>query len=521
MIPLDHYQIVALTTAIITFLIGVFVLAYGRNQKICQIFGIYTLTLTVWSSFWFIMDHSKTGSGNLFWGRMDQYPISMIPPLFLHFIQHLLRIENEKKQIYLRRVSYFIGFSFFPFFFTKAFIPSTSTKVGFRFYIDAGPIHKAFMILFVAQILIAHWLMIKTYRKENGIKKTHLGYILTAYLLAYPCGMTAFFPIYGYPMPRFALYAIPIAHTLIAYAIVKHHLLEINLLLKRVGLIALIYIALISLLLPIGWFAYTWLTTSRWGFPLGIFSCSTVLSFGPFLYAYLIRKSAFFQERVVSGVTHEFKSPLAAIQSASSILMDQVSKNEPLDEARGKIADYVLMIQNNSQRLDKFIQNLLEVSKIEQTKPTLKIEETDLKEICKKTLEFYKPLTKQKNLTLQFVANGVRPVNCDPEKMQLVVSNLLSNAIKFTEQGSIELQIEQTSKETTLSVRDTGVGIPGGDLHRIFEKFYQGKNGNGTKGTGLGLSIVKGWVEAHRGRVWVESEGIGKGTHVVIAMPRS
>lgn len=179
------------------------------------------------------------------------------------------------------------------------------------------------------------------------------------------------------------------------------------------------------------------------------------------------------------------------------------------------------MIQNNSQRLERFIQELLEVAKIEQAQTQLKMEETDIKELCGKTVELYKPLAEQKGIELTFLANGVSPISCDPEKVQMVVSNLLSNAIKFTEKGQVEVSIDQSKEETRVTVKDTGIGIPSQDLPHVFDKFYQGRNGNGAKGTGLGLSIVKGWVEAHGGRVWVKSKGRGAGTTFTLCLPRS
>ena len=249
---------------------------------------------------------------------------------------------------------------------------------------------------------------------------------------------------------------------------------------------------------------------------------SSVLSVGPFLYAYLIRKSSYFQERVVSGVTHEFKSPLASIQCATEVLrgeIEKISQGKPFGSAQGKIADYLLMIQNNSERLERFIQNLLQVSKIEQGQPELKLEETNLNDICQKAVQLYKLIAEQKNIQLEFAPDGSELVRCDAEKIQMVISNLLSNAVKFTTHGKIRLKVEPKNKETRVSIEDTGVGISTEDLPYVFDKFYQGKNVNGAKGTGLGLSIVKGWVEAHGGRVWVESEGMNRGTRISFTLP--
>ena len=240
----------------------------------------------------------------------------------------------------------------------------------------------------------------------------------------------------------------------------------------------------------------------HWGSLFETLLWSAVLSIGPFLYAYLVKKSTFFQERVVSGVTHEFKSPLASIQSATEVLrgeIEKISQGQSFDSAQGKITDYLLMIQNNSHRLEQFIQDLLQVAKIEQGGPELKLEEANLNDICQGVIEAYKPIAEQKGLRLEFAPNGSELIRCDAEKIGIIISNLLSNAVKFTDHGEIQVEIQSKKGETEISVLDTGVGIPQEDLPYIFDKFYQGKSGSGAKGTGLGLSIVKGWVEAHGG----------------------
>jgi signal transduction histidine kinase len=105
----------------------------------------------------------------------------------------------------------------------------------------------------------------------------------------------------------------------------------------------------------------------------------------------------------------------------------------------------------------------------------------------------------------------------DPEKIAQVFSNLLSNAIKYTEGGgTITVNAAQTKKGIKIAVADTGAGIPKDDLPRIFTKFYQAKNAK--KGTGIGLALVRHLVEAHKGRVYVESE-LKKGTTFFVELP--
>lgn len=292
-------------------------------------------------------------------------------------------------------------------------------------------------------------------------------------------------------------------------------------LVKLAVVIAFANMALAALLVPTTKAIYPRLCAIPWGFPIGIFTVGAILSILPFLYVYLVKKSVFFKEQVVSGVTHEFKSPLFSIRCATQLLqqeMQGLTGAGHFESAQGRIADYLLMIRDNSQRLENFVQDLLEVARIDHGELALSIKKVDLDEVCQKLLRLYRPLAEQKHVTLEFTSLGAETVHCDPEKIQIVISNLLSNAVKFTDHGKIRLKIETKNKEARVSVQDTGVGIHPEDLPHIFDKFYMGKNNN-LKGSGLGLAIVKGWVAAHGGMVKADSGGVNQGTRVSFTLP--
>jgi signal transduction histidine kinase len=122
------------------------------------------------------------------------------------------------------------------------------------------------------------------------------------------------------------------------------------------------------------------------------------------------------------------------------------------------------------------------------------------------------------------------PLALDPEKMHIALMNLVENAIKFTPDGGrIRLRVGEEDAEVHIAVEDSGIGIEKEELERIFDKFYTSRDPlhhtSGTyqfraRGSGLGLSIAKGYVEAHGGRIWAESEGAGKGSAFHVVLPR-
>jgi signal transduction histidine kinase len=123
----------------------------------------------------------------------------------------------------------------------------------------------------------------------------------------------------------------------------------------------------------------------------------------------------------------------------------------------------------------------------------------------------------KKGLAILFHSSGDDRVVADREKMSQVFSNLFSNAVKYTENGSIAVSINRERESVLCSVTDTGRGVHPEFLEKIFDRYFQAPGAS--KGAGLGLAIAKGWVEAHGGRIWAESEGEGKGTTVTFTLP--
>jgi signal transduction histidine kinase len=133
------------------------------------------------------------------------------------------------------------------------------------------------------------------------------------------------------------------------------------------------------------------------------------------------------------------------------------------------------------------------------------------------------PQVKEKNITLKINIKTVSDrIKADPSQLERVFINLLGNAIKFTpEKGKITISCEDKKDSVEFGVEDTGIGIPKDGLKKVFEEFYRADNAldQKVKGTGLGLSLAKKIVEAHKGKIWVESE-LGKGTRFNFTIPK-
>lgn len=224
------------------------------------------------------------------------------------------------------------------------------------------------------------------------------------------------------------------------------------------------------------------------------------------------------KHELISNITHEFKSPVGVVENAVQILMDDVEQGR-LDKNR--ISEYLMMIRNNNSRLGVFIQNLLDVAKIENGKVHLKPATVDVEKLLRDSLELFRPTLDKKRIEPVFRSPGPTKARIDPEKIKQVFCNLLSNAIKFSDKGPLTVLLEPDGSNVLVTVRDTGRGIEPDHLDSVFEKFFQVPDARDAhpEGTGLGLAIARGWVEAHHGRLWAESEGPGKGASFYVQIP--
>jgi signal transduction histidine kinase len=220
----------------------------------------------------------------------------------------------------------------------------------------------------------------------------------------------------------------------------------------------------------------------------------------------------------VSNVTHELRSPLTSLRGYVEFLLR--GSAGPLNEEQ---KDFLMVVKNNAVRLARFIDNLLDVAKIESRKIELHPELVRPQDLAREMEVVFRPMAQEKSIVFQSdVPPALAPFWADSDKVVEIFTNLLSNAFKFTpDNGCVRFSVREEGGFLHFCVSDSGSGIPAEALKNIFNKFEQVKPTRGlarkTKGTGLGLTIVKGFVEAHGGRVWMESEeGRGSTAHVVL-----
>ncbi len=221
------------------------------------------------------------------------------------------------------------------------------------------------------------------------------------------------------------------------------------------------------------------------------------------------------RQDLLAVVSHDLKNPLHAIKLKTNLLM----KFLPLDESLDPIRKQAEGILQSSNRMERLIQDLLDLSRIEEGHLKIDKQPVCFTKLIEESADMLIPLAIEKGLELQSeLSEGGTPVECDRERIEQVLSNLLGNAIKFTSPGGkIRIRCRQASDGVQVEVADTGCGIKAEDMPHIFDRYWQARK-TARYGTGLGLAIAKGIVEAHGGKIWAESTP-GHGSRFTFRLP--
>ncbi len=221
----------------------------------------------------------------------------------------------------------------------------------------------------------------------------------------------------------------------------------------------------------------------------------------------------FQQSDFISDLVHELRTPLTSIIGYVKLMLDH--KFEPATERH-----FLETIHREATRLAGLINDFLDLVRLESGRVKITKKPVQLRQLLEECIAIMRPQAEPRKIKIKLSIPPAFPfVFADEDRLRRVILNLLSNAIKFNrDEGLVEVKVELAGKEVRISVSDTGIGIMPEELPHIFEKFYRGRAEEGVSGSGLGLSIAKQIVEAHGGRIWVESTP-GQGSTFTFTLP--
>ncbi|MDP2931594.1 MAG: PAS domain S-box protein [Chloroflexota bacterium] len=218
---------------------------------------------------------------------------------------------------------------------------------------------------------------------------------------------------------------------------------------------------------------------------------------------------------ILSTVSHELRTPLATIKGYSTMLLDYERKLRP-----GEKRECLESIDKATDRLTDLVDHLLDVSRLEAGLLKLQKTPTQLADLVREAVVQAHLRTHDHKITLK-LEKDLPLVDVDSRRIWQVLDNLIDNAVKYSKEGTeVTVSVRQVELKLLISVADQGIGIPPEDLDKVFDKMYriERRLAPDIRGIGLGLAICKGLVEAHGGRIWVESE-VGKGSTFYFTLP--
>ena len=228
-----------------------------------------------------------------------------------------------------------------------------------------------------------------------------------------------------------------------------------------------------------------------------------------------IRRHEKMQKEFVSNVSHELRTPITGIRATAEALLVGAKDDDDLADR------FLRTILSESDRLSALIDDLMEIAKREAGITKTDRTEVKVREAIDRAFATVRPQAEQQRVRVEIQAPDDLTAHADAMQLVQLIRNLIDNAVKYTpEDGSVRIEAAQHHRGVQITVSDTGIGIPHGEVERIFDRFYRVDKARSRRlgGTGLGLAIVKDIVEAHRGRISVETE-LGRGSEFTVLLP--
>jgi signal transduction histidine kinase len=537
---------------------GFFLLVKG-TEKSHRLFGLHALSVFWWSfcQVWLInCDNYQIA---LFWGRAMFIGVFLISTFFFHFTISFLGIKNKGWAI---RFIYLANLVFIILSPTKYMTVDVIPKFYVKYYQVPGLALHFMTTLFCAYVSYSLWKIFEAYRSAFGERRNQLKYLCLSMVLGFGGGSANFLLVYGINIPflPFLTYMGGLYVGIATYAILRHHLLDINIVIKRTA----VYSILVTLI-TIAYFTIVYIMELLFRGFIGYKSVPWTLSiialfiliFQPlknliqsFVDKYFFKGSQAVlaealqkaQEELkraerlkavgtlAAGMAHEIKNPLTGIKTFTEYLPQRYHDPNFVEKFHKIVAQEV-------DKINSIVQQLLDFSK---PKP-LNLRPSDLHQILEQTQALLNnDLIRYKIKVTRNYDQSLPLLPLDPQQMQQVFLNLFLNAIEAMKAGG-ELTII-TAKNTTkeeqvnegfpkilqdeqslsqknfptaqITITDTGGGISKKDLEHIFDPFYTTKE----TGTGLGMSIIYGIIKEHKGEIRIESEE-GRGVTARIKLP--
>jgi len=491
------------------------VIVYYSNPKSAtnKLLSFLALQIAIWSVVNYLSLNQATEQATLFWIRLDMIPGAPMGPTMYLLVRSFPHEKlNASKKMLISLALLVVTTSIFamsPYMFTEVIFEGDNIKA------IPGPAILLFGLNFIGGLLLTFIITIKKYRKSSGLEKSQLKYLLFGLLVTFSLiAVTQFLFVIFLGRSDFILfgplYSIILVGS-ISYAIVKHQFLDIRVIATE-ALTVVLSIVLFSRIFSSG-------TTPERIVDIAIFV--TVLIFGALLVRSVQREVEqrrqlqilndklealdARKDEFINVAAHELRAPMTAIKGYISMIVEGDVGKVPK-----KVNEYLESVVEANDRLIRLVNNMLNVSRIEEGRQVFNMGDVNLAKVTQTTFTEFEANAKENGLGFKLsIPEGIKDlVYVDTDRIHEVVANLISNAIKYTDEGEINIKLTQpTPQSIKFEVADTGAGLSPEEQQKVFTKFYRAESNVGkVMGTGLGLYISKLLVEQFNGKLGLSSE---------------
>ena len=526
---MDVINIILTLAATFNFSLGFYIYLQQKRNPVNISFSLITLSNFFWIIGMIAFRWAESAIAALWWCRILYFFPVFIAVNFLYFSFVFQNRENRltrQQTLKLYLPAFIVAILVF---IPRFVIESTTFQPQAEKTILFGP---GYIIYFAYYFIYFSWAFLNLFFHLNKAKflvRSQIRWVILGTFLPVSFGLVTNLILpwgYIFNLNWFAQIGSIIFIGVIAYAIVKYQLLNIKLIVAQILSLFLISI----LFLNIFYFDnFLRLTLNLAVFILGLIFSGTLIRsvIGEIEQREKIQKLAGDLEKAnqnlkrldeaksefISIASHQLRTPLSAIKGYTAMLLEEI-KDASSKEALDKI--YL-----SNERLIKLVNDLLNLSRIEQGKMQFVFKEIQLADVLDSIVNEFQVVAKKRGLKLIYEKVNLPLLKLDEDKIRQIFVNLIDNAIKYTLQGEIVLKTFLDEDSVTIATKDTGVGMKKEDLDSMYQKFKRGSSGlevNPT-GTGIGLYIAQKITEAHQGSIWAESEGINKGSTFYVKLP--
>ena len=533
---IDWKNIILLSTLLVNFILVLLSYFRSKKKRVNLAWSLVVATVIFWIAS-MILFRAVNLEKSIFWCRMLYIAAAFIPAAFLRF-SYLVPSFSDKKRPLSKIMRIGLVFSLLlivllvilPDFIIK----NVTIKPGEEKEIIWGPFYFLYVIYISTYFSLALFKLFKKWLEARGNLRIQLKYILigTSISIFLGSAFNLFLPTFGYFQLNWAgqvstLFMVAV----VSYAIAKYQLLGIRTILTEFSVMIIALILLVQAIL----------TETSWLRVLNFLVFGLFLGFGYLLIksvwqeierrkkiekmseqlkkAYKeLKKLDVAKSEFIAMASHQLRTPLSIVKGYVSMLMEG-----SYGEAPERFKKPLQNVFSSNERLVKIINDLLDISKIELGKTEVSKEKVQLESLIDSVVNELMPEAENKGIDLKWEKpeKPLPKIEIDPLKINQVIACVVDNAIKYTKKGGVVIKTEKLKSKIRIIISDTGAGMSKDERNKIFESFTRGTAGINlwVQGTGLGLYLAKKYVQLHKGKIWAESPGRGKGSTFYIELP--